>query len=82
MTELLLTIILSFGVGTALGVKSGQQLQEKTVVKQPDNWDPKSHKDMIKVCSLACGEDRFLEYNMIHGKCKCSSPQSSYLKGR
>lgn len=37
----------------------------------PDKWSPEQHRDTMRFCSLACGEDRMQSYDAWSAKCGC-----------
>ena len=74
MLEIILTIMLAFGVGAYVGKegqKAAEQKPNQLPAKQPDVWPPVDHKDLLRTCSVACGEGKFKSYNSVYGKCNC-----------
>lgn len=76
IAEIILAVILSFGVGTGLGIYSGkeQAKKEKPIqLRQPDVWEADKHKEMLKVCAMSCGRENMKEYDIVYGRCVCDT---------
>lgn len=72
MFELVFAAMILFGAGAYLGVEKGKkEVPTIEVQRRPDAWTAGEHQEMIKVCAIACGEDRFGGYNMLYGRCSC-----------
>lgn len=73
--EFILAGMLIFAGGSYLGSKSEQLKQpaEKVEQVEPRKWPAINHREMIRECSISCGENNLREYNMIYGKCVCKT---------
>ena len=56
------------GISILLG---GIMLGQNTSGKLPEEWTQDDHSNMIRRCSISCGEDRFQGYKPLTGECNC-----------
>lgn len=73
--EILLYVIAAFGVGSYVGLKKGEEVRpvQKAEKRLPEVWIPLDHQQMIRTCSLSCGDNSFKSYDAIRGKCECNN---------
>ena len=41
----------------------------------PEEWGQEGHIEMVRRCSISCGEERFQSYSSLTGSCKCRGDQ-------
>lgn len=57
------------------GVYIGQHAKKPAQPEQhitPDRWAPGSHLEMMRMCSITCGEGKVKSYSTVYGKCDCN----------
>ena len=81
--ELILAVILTFGLGSYVGLEAGKKQSKPVELKSkgdPSVWPPSNHVKLMKMCGFVCGQEKVRSYNASYGKCICFSKNKRIKK--